>query len=94
MVTTAGKQHRREPFLATLSHDEVGSPLLFIARYLIVNLSTAPGPAMGAIDMCFKPALVKVDDVVAAIILHPPAQLSDKPRSFTVIYLRVLHRFF
>lgn len=73
MGAVALKQHRREPFLATLRHDEI-SALAVVAMDFTMHFLAAFCPAVGTMAVVRKAALIKVHHVAAAVLLHPVAQ--------------------
>jgi len=75
MCTTAFKQHRCQPLLATLRHDEVGC-LTVVARDFTKDLHAALCPAVRPVAVFGKAALVKVDHVLAAVFGDPMTQVA------------------
>lgn len=71
MMAASGEGDRGEPFLASLRHDEVGAPLFMIARHLAMHLDATLRPAMGAVALRLKAALIHVNDILRAMFGDP-----------------------
>ena len=59
MRTTALKQHRCEPFVASLRHDKIDR-FVVSAAHFSVNFCATFRPTMRAIALCLEPTFVKV----------------------------------
>jgi len=73
MRATGLKQHRRQPVRAALRHDQVGAAVVFAADPP-KNLPAADGPAMRAVGIAGKSALVKIHHVGFAVLGDPMTQ--------------------
>lgn len=91
--TAALKQHGRDPLIAARRHDEVGA-LAIIAADFCVHFFAARRPSVRAIAVVQKATFIKVDNVFAAVLLHPLAQRAQIIYSATGMTLRVSRRFF
>lgn len=94
MRAIALKQHRREPFPATLRHNEVDSTFLVVAGDLAVNQHAAFRVSVRAVALCREAAFIKVNDVAGAVFSHPLTQAAQKAHSVFVINFSVARRFF
>lgn len=93
MRTTGLKQHWRQPVRPALRHDQVATAVVFTTD-ASEDLPAADGPAMRAVGVAGKSALVKIDHVVSAMFGDPQTQRAQKRYSFFVMTLSVARRFF
>ena len=93
MRAAALKQHRCEPFFSALRHNEIGA-LAVIAADFAMHFLAARCPSVGAIAVGCKAAFIEIDDVGAAVALHPLAQGTQIIYSASGMTLRVPRRFF
>jgi hypothetical protein len=91
--TAALKQHRRDPLISALRHDEVGA-LAIIATDFAMDFLAAFCPSVRTIAVRRKAALIKVDDVLCAVLLYPMPQRAQVFYSATGTTFRVPRRFF
>ena len=90
---TCLEQHGGDPICPPLCHDEIGS-LVRVARNFTKHF-TAPGrPAMRPVRIGLKPALVKINDVLPAMLGNKSAQAAQEYNSFFVTRLTIPGRFF
>ena len=89
MGAVAVEEHRRDPVASAWRYDEAGAFAVVAADFL-----AAVCPAVGAVAVSRKAALIKVDDVSAAVLLHPPAQGPQIIHSIIRMCLRMARRFF
>lgn len=87
------KQHRRKPFFAPLRHDEIGALAIVTADFTVYFLTTRR-PSMRAVAVFGEAAFIEIDDVFAAVLLHPVPQRTQVFYSATGMTLRVPRRFF
>ena len=93
MRTAALKQHRRDPLISALRHDEVGA-LAIIAADFSEDFLAVFCPSVWTIAVRRKAAFIKVDNVLRAMLLHPMAQAAQVIYSATGMTFRVPRRFF
>lgn len=75
-VAAVRERHRREPLFLPLRHDEVGG-FAIAAGHIAEDFYAALGPAVPAVAVCFKPALINIDKVLlAAKLWQQAAQLT------------------
>lgn len=93
MRAVAFKQHRRNPLAPPLCHDKIGA-LAVVAVDFSMHFFTALCPAVRPIAVGCKAALIKVNNVAAAVLLYPLAQRTQIVYSATGMTFRVPRRFF
>ena len=93
MGAACAKQHGGDPVFTTLRHDEIG-PLTLVSGYSAEDFLAPDRPAMGAMHIGRKAALIKINNVVPAMFGDPMPQLAEKCNSFFATTFNIPRRFF
>ena len=91
--TAFAERHGRNPVLAPLRHDEIGS-LALIASYFAEDLLAPGRPAMGTMHAGLKAALIKINHILPAMFGDPAPQLPEKCDPLFATTLSIPRRFF
>ena len=94
MMATSGEGERGQPFFAALRHDEIDAPFFVITSDLAMHFRSAPCPAMRAVALCLKAALIHVNNILRAVFLDPFAQGTKVSHSGSGMTFSVARRFF
>lgn len=93
-VARTSKQHRCQPPLTSVRHNEIGAILFVIASALAINLAAARCPGVGIERLFLKSTLIKVDEVLSAVLRQELTQCLEVFNAFRIHSFLITGRFF